>query len=100
MSTIPPRRIRTDLIRIKLAEIRDGISVVRANLPRSEADFLRLGLIKDGIYKKTGYAIENVLDICAGCQYTGFCAGGCPASVMARSGRLIGTDPQSCFRAL
>lgn len=65
MSTLPPHRIRTDLIRIKLAEIRDGISIVRANLPPEEAAFLRLGLIKDGIYKKTEYAIENVLDICA-----------------------------------
>jgi SynChlorMet cassette radical SAM/SPASM protein ScmE len=41
----------------------------------------------------------SALPECAGCRYTGFCAGGCPASVMAKSGKLIGTDPQSCFRA-
>jgi len=36
---------------------------------------------------------------CDGCRYAGFCAGGCPASVMATSGRLIGIDPLTCYRA-
>lgn len=35
---------------------------------------------------------------CAGCAYTGFCAGGCPASVMARDGHLNGSDPLVCYR--
>jgi SynChlorMet cassette radical SAM/SPASM protein ScmE len=35
---------------------------------------------------------------CADCPYTGFCSGGCPASVMAQSGRLNGRDVQSCYR--
>ena len=40
----------------------------------------------------------SALPECAGCRYTGSCAGGCPASVMAKTGKLIGIDPQSCFR--
>jgi len=37
---------------------------------------------------------------CAACPYTGFCAGGCPALVMAQKGRHIGIDPLSCYRYL
>jgi len=65
MNLFPEHNIRTDLIRIKLAEIRDGVSIVKAHLPPDEEDFRQMGLIKDGIYKKIEYAIENVLDICA-----------------------------------
>jgi SynChlorMet cassette radical SAM/SPASM protein ScmE len=35
---------------------------------------------------------------CADCVYTGFCAGGCPAGAMARSGRLNTRDELSCYR--
>jgi SynChlorMet cassette radical SAM/SPASM protein ScmE len=35
---------------------------------------------------------------CKGCPYTGFCAGGCPASVMARYGKLNARDPLACYR--
>ena len=35
---------------------------------------------------------------CRDCPYTGFCAGGCPGSVMARYGRLNARDPLVCFR--
>jgi SynChlorMet cassette radical SAM/SPASM protein ScmE len=41
----------------------------------------------------------SALPECSGCRYTGFCTGGCPASVMAKFGKIIGTDPTSCFRA-
>jgi len=41
----------------------------------------------------------TVLPECSGCKYAGFCSGGCPASVMSRTGRLIGTDPVHCYRA-
>ena len=65
MNPFPEHNIRTDLIRIKLAEIRDGVAIVKVHLPPDEEDFRQMGLIKDGIYKKIEYAIENVLDICA-----------------------------------
>ena len=38
------------------------------------------------------------LPSCRGCPYIGFCAGGCPASVMARYGRLNVRDPLVCYR--
>ena len=40
----------------------------------------------------------SALPGCSDCAYTGFCTGGCPASVMAKSGTLIGTDPLTCYR--
>lgn len=65
MSNPPARRIRTEIIRIKLVEIRDSVRIVSDHLPGKLEDFLQLGLIRDGIYKKIEHAIENVLDICA-----------------------------------
>jgi SynChlorMet cassette radical SAM/SPASM protein ScmE len=35
---------------------------------------------------------------CQGCGYTGFCAGGCPAVVYAKSGRLDAIDSGVCYR--
>jgi SynChlorMet cassette radical SAM/SPASM protein ScmE len=35
---------------------------------------------------------------CQGCAYIGFCSGGCPASTMARYGRLNVRDPNCCYR--
>ena len=59
----PP--LREDSIRIKMAEIRECADLVRKNLPDALEDFLQLGLIKDGIYKRMEFAIEDVFDICA-----------------------------------
>ena len=42
----------------------------------------------------------TAIPTCTGCTYTGFCAGGCPAIVMAEKGRLLGIDPLSCYRYL
>ena len=38
------------------------------------------------------------LSSCKDCSYVGFCAGGCPGSVMARYGRLNARDPLVCYR--
>ena len=35
---------------------------------------------------------------CADCEYTGFCTGGCPATVMAKTGTLNTADPKLCYR--
>jgi uncharacterized protein YutE (UPF0331/DUF86 family) len=59
------RQLRENLIRSKMTEIMESIGLVRENLPDSYEDFSRLGLVKDGIYKRTEFAIENVFDICA-----------------------------------
>jgi len=57
--------VRKDVIRIKIAEIIECIDLVRDHLPESYDEFSRLGLIKDGIYKRMEFAIEDVFDICA-----------------------------------
>ena len=40
----------------------------------------------------------STLDTCRDCVYAGFCTGGCPATVMARTGRLNARDPLTCYR--
>lgn len=35
---------------------------------------------------------------CEDCDYTGFCAGGCPATVLTKFGRLNAIDPTICYR--
>ena len=56
--------MRKEIIRTKLQEIEESINIVKRHLPKKLEDFLELGLIKDGIYKKIEFAIENVIDIC------------------------------------
>ncbi len=38
------------------------------------------------------------LEECRDCPYSGFCTGGCPGSVMAKTGKLNGIDPLVCYR--
>lgn len=40
----------------------------------------------------------QALPECRDCDYAGFCAGGCPGSVMAKTGRLNARDPMVCYR--
>lgn len=51
--------IRDTVIRIKLQEMGESVDMVREHLPDSVESFGRLGIIKDGIYKRIEYAIEN-----------------------------------------
>jgi uncharacterized protein YutE (UPF0331/DUF86 family) len=39
--------------------------LVEENLPDTFEEFSRLGLVKDGIYKRLEFCIENIFDICA-----------------------------------
>ena len=57
--------VRSTVIRIKLTEMKESVDLVQRNLPDSVDLFTEMGLLKDGIYKRTEYAIENVFDICA-----------------------------------
>ena len=57
--------VRETVIRVKIQEIREGVRLVQEHLPERVKDFRNLGLIKDGIYKRIEFAIEDVLDICA-----------------------------------
>lgn len=56
--------IRKDIIRTKMKEIKESIGLVEQNLPGTFEEFSGLGLIKDGIYKRVEFCIENVFDIC------------------------------------
>ncbi|MCA1916241.1 radical SAM protein [Methanospirillum hungatei] len=38
------------------------------------------------------------LPTCSDCAYTGYCAGGCPALVMAIKNKLNAIDPYTCYR--
>jgi SynChlorMet cassette radical SAM/SPASM protein ScmE len=41
----------------------------------------------------------KALGSCRDCRYSGFCTGGCPASVMSKFGKLNAIDPVMCYRA-
>ncbi len=57
--------MRKEIIRTKIKEMEESIELVGANLPDTFEEFSSMGLIKDGIYKRIEFAIENVFDICA-----------------------------------
>ncbi len=57
--------IRKDIIRTKLKEMQESIKLAEENLPDAFEEFSKLGLIKDGIYKRVEFAIENIFDVCA-----------------------------------
>ena len=57
------RNLRAELIRSKLADIEESANLVAENLPQSFEEFSQLGLVKDGIYKRMEFAIENIIDI-------------------------------------
>lgn len=57
--------MRTEIIRKKIAEIRESLEILRDNLPERLEEFESLGLVKDGMYKRIEFCIEDVFDICA-----------------------------------
>ena len=57
--------MRRELIKSKIEEILESLKLVEENLPEDLETFQSLGLIKDGIYKRIEFAIQNVIDICA-----------------------------------
>ncbi len=38
------------------------------------------------------------LEECRDCEYSGFCTGGCPGTVMSKTGKLNSIDPLTCYR--
>jgi uncharacterized protein YutE (UPF0331/DUF86 family) len=47
----------------KLKEIEESLDLIGSNLPESLDEFKKLGLAKDGIYKRLEHCIENLIDI-------------------------------------
>ncbi len=57
--------MRVDIIRTKIKEIEESLELVTHHFPDTFEEFSGLGLLKDGIYKRVEFCIENVFDICA-----------------------------------
>ncbi|MEA1944362.1 MAG: DUF86 domain-containing protein [Euryarchaeota archaeon] len=57
--------MRISLLKTKIKEIEESLELVEEYLPDDREEFLSLGIIKDGIYKRLEFCIENVFDICA-----------------------------------
>lgn len=55
--------MRKEIILSKINEIEESISLIVENMPEDFKNFKDLGLIKDGIYIRTQYSIDNILDI-------------------------------------
>ncbi|WXG39570.1 MAG: DUF86 domain-containing protein [Candidatus Freyarchaeum deiterrae] len=57
--------VRTEILMIKMKETEESLKLVEENMPKDLKSFLKLGLVKDGIYKRIEFCIQNILDICA-----------------------------------
>jgi len=57
--------LRKNRIEQKLKEIADSVEAIKENLPATFDEFKLLGLKKDGIYKKTEFIIQNMIDVCS-----------------------------------
>jgi uncharacterized protein YutE (UPF0331/DUF86 family) len=57
--------MREDIIKSKLKIIEENIALVEENLPTTLDEFLTLGLLKDGIYKRIEASIQERIDICS-----------------------------------
>jgi len=57
-------KLRRDLIDKKIVGIVDNLEILRRGLPKDFGEFRKMGLEKDGIYKRIESSIELVLDIC------------------------------------
>ena len=57
--------MRTELIKHKLISIKENIELVKENIPDNLDEFKKLGLIKDGIYKKIEVSIQEIINICS-----------------------------------
>jgi uncharacterized protein YutE (UPF0331/DUF86 family) len=58
------KKIRKEIIKPKVRSIIDSVNLVGDNLPEDFESFSRMGLAKEGIYKKIEFAIESIIDIC------------------------------------
>ena len=91
----------------KMAILHDGTMVPCTMLPTLTMGVVGRHSIQDawlhhpainGVRQRRRIPLSS-LDTCRDCPYTGFCTGGCPASVMSKFGRLNAIDPQICYRA-
>ena len=89
-----------------MAVLHDGTMVPCNMLPTLVMGVIGMHALQDAWLKSPAINVIrrrreiplSLLEECKDCPYTGFCTGGCPASVMAKSGQIIGIDPMSCYR--
>ena len=90
----------------KLAVLHDGTIVPCNLLPDFKiGEIGRTPLLEAWLHGEAINALRRRRSIplsslpeCQGCEYAGFCAGGCPAVVYAKTGRLDAIDPGVCYR--
>lgn len=61
---IEKNKLRIGDIEKKLSDVLDAVEIIRDNLPDSAGELVRMGLAKDGLYKKVEFAIESLIDVC------------------------------------
>src|SRR3989344_288009 len=61
---IQKNKLRVEEIEKKISDILDVLEIINMNLPQKFDYFIAMGLAKDGLYKKTEFAIESIIDIC------------------------------------
>lgn len=55
--------MKAEHIIAKFDQIRENIQLIEKNLSKSFVEFEKLGIVKDGIYKRYEYSVELVIDI-------------------------------------
>lgn len=56
--------MRKNEIKKKIREVNDSLIIIKGNIPSGPEQFENMGLLKDGIYKRLEFIIENVIDVC------------------------------------
>jgi len=54
--------LRNDIIAEKLADIEGNVNLIKENIPENIEEFVWLDLVKDGIYRRLGFAIERLVN--------------------------------------
>ena len=55
--------MKVEHIIAKFDQIRENIQLIEENLSNNYVEFEKLGIVKDGIYKRYEYSVELVIDI-------------------------------------
>jgi len=57
--------LRIDIYISKFDRIKENVRLIKENLTDNLEDFRKLGLVKDGIYKRYEYSVELIIDVVA-----------------------------------
>jgi uncharacterized protein YutE (UPF0331/DUF86 family) len=57
--------LKIDLYIAKFDRIKENVRLIQENLTDNLEDFMKLGLVKDGIYKRYEYSVELIIDVVA-----------------------------------